>query len=97
MITRLVKLTFAPQHCDAFLTIFKESQAKINARKGCNGVKLLRDTLQTNVFFTQSSWEDNNALESYRNSELFITTWARTKILFTAKPEVWSTVEYNTM
>ncbi|MBC7412124.1 MAG: antibiotic biosynthesis monooxygenase [Bacteroidia bacterium] len=95
MITRLVKLTFEPQHCDAFITIFKESQSKINARKGCNGVKLLRDTLQSNVFFTQSSWVDSDALEAYRKSELFITTWARTKILFTAKPEVWSTIEIN--
>jgi autoinducer 2-degrading protein len=95
MITRLVKLTFAPQHCDAFITIFNESQAKINAREGCNGVKLLRDTLQPNVFFTQSSWVNNDALEAYRKSELFITTWARTKVLFSAKPEVWSTVAHS--
>jgi quinol monooxygenase YgiN len=96
MITRLVKLTFAPEHCDTFIRIFNESHHKINACKGCNGVKLLRDTIQPNVFFTQSSWQNAQALEAYRVSDLFISTWARTKILFCDKPEVWSTVEHAT-
>ncbi len=93
MIIRLVKLTFAHEHCAAFIELFNASQPKINAMQGCNGVVLLRDTLQPTVFFTKSSWDTNEALEAYRNSELFISVWARTKVLFSAKPEAWSTIQ----
>lgn len=93
MITRLVKLTFAYEHCAEFIEIFNASQPKINAMQGCNGVVLLRDTLQPNVFFTKSSWDTTEALEEYRKSELFVGVWARTKVLFSAKPEAWSTIQ----
>jgi quinol monooxygenase YgiN len=52
---------------------------------------LLQDENDKNIFFTYSIWENDEALQAYRNSELFETTWAKTKILFAGKPEAWST------
>ena len=57
--------------------------------------QLLKDRKQLaalpNVFFTLSFWENEEALNAYRDSELFKTTWAKTKILFSDKPQAWTT------
>ncbi len=42
------------------------------------------------MFFTFSVWTSAEHLDAYRNSELFRTTWARTKALFAEKPQAWS-------
>ena len=48
------------------------------------------------IFFTLSIWEHPQALENYRNSELFKDTWSKTKALFDEqRPEAWSTVVVN--
>jgi quinol monooxygenase YgiN len=81
---------FKHEEADNFRAIFLHAQALIAAFPGCYGVELLQDTLHPNRFFTYSTWEDHAALESYRQSELFASTWAKTKILFNEKPEAWS-------
>ena len=91
MIKRLVKLTFQEDKIENFKEIFETSKNKIKAMKGCQHVELLQDVAQSNVFFTLSLWDTEGALDNYRHSELFTSTWARTKILFSAKPEAWST------
>ncbi len=90
MIQRIVKMTFQEEHVANFLAIFEENHHKIRAFKGCYYLELLQDQEQPYVFFTHSHWEDAAALESYRQSELFQRTWAKTKILFAAKPQAWS-------
>ena len=90
MIKRLVKLTFKDDKTTEFIQIFEESKQKILDREGCMHVELLRATTPQNVFFTLSIWENEQALESYRQSELFISTWARTKALFSERAEAWS-------
>jgi heme-degrading monooxygenase HmoA len=42
------------------------------------------------VFFTFSIWENEEALENYRQSELFRSTWSKTKVLFSDKPNAWT-------
>ncbi len=91
MIKRLVKLTFQEDKIDDFLLIFERSKQKILAREGCHHVELLQMAAQPNVMFTLSIWENEAALNDYRASELFITTWAATKALFSGKPEAWTT------
>ena len=91
MITRIVRLTFHPHHVPSFLEIFAQSSALIRASEGCKGVRLMRDTEQLHVFFTISLWESPAHLEQYRQSELFRSTWARTKVLFAAPPMAHST------
>ncbi|MBC8048249.1 MAG: antibiotic biosynthesis monooxygenase [Fimbriimonadaceae bacterium] len=90
MIVRIVKMTFQKERIQEFVEVFASAQHKIASFDGCNGVELMRDTFHTNIFFTISLWNDLDALEQYRNSELFNITWAKTKILFAGKPEAWS-------
>jgi quinol monooxygenase YgiN len=90
MIKRIVKLTFQPALLPDFMAIFEESKDKIRAFEGNLHLELLRDVAQQNVLFTLSYWEDEAALERYRQSELFQATWARTKVLFADKPAAWT-------
>ncbi len=90
MIKRIVKLTFRVAEIDTFLDIFEQSKQKIRAREGCRHVELLQMPDAPHVMFTFSIWDDESALESYRNSELFRVTWAATKALFEDKPAAWT-------
>ncbi|TNE53445.1 MAG: antibiotic biosynthesis monooxygenase [Bacteroidetes bacterium] len=91
MIKRIVKLTFRPEMTDTFLReVFEPSKNSIRAFPGCRHMELLRDTQQDNVLFTLSYWDAASDLEAYRQSELFQSTWAKTKILFASKAEAWS-------
>ena len=90
MIKRIVKLTFQENQLDAFKLIFEESKTNIRNFPGCHHVELLQGVEPHNVFFTFSIWENEEALNNYRHSDLFKTTWARTKLLFSDKPMAWS-------
>lgn len=87
---RIVRMGFDPDKVDDFLRIFESSCQKIRSFPGCLRLELLRDAHESNVFMTYSWWEGEEALESYRDSELFKTTWAQTKVLFNAKPMAFS-------
>ena len=91
MIVRLVKMTFRLDEIEAFKSIFEDSKEKIRAFPGVMHLELLQGSEQNNVFFTYSYWQSAEDLENYRNSELFKSTWAKTKPLFAAKAEAWST------
>ena len=90
MFVRIVKLGFNPEKIEAFLENFEANKAKIRNFEGCQFLELYRDKNNTNQFFTYSYWADEAALENYRNSELFKTVWAETKVYFNQKPEAWS-------
>ena len=90
MIKRFVKMTFKAENVERFKDIFNASKDLIAAMEGCNHVELLQDINNPNIFFTLSIWEDPKYLEVYRQSSLFEGVWAKTKILFDAKPEAWS-------
>ncbi len=83
-------MTFQPELVPTFLEVFESSKQKIRTREGCQHLELLRDAHAPNVLFTLSYWESEDFLNAYRNSELFETTWAKTKILFAEKPKAWS-------
>ena len=91
MIKRLVKLTFQEDKIEDFKEIFETSKNKIKAMEGCEHVEVLQDITHPHVFFTFSIWDTEGSLNKYRESELFKTTWAKTKILFSDKPAAWST------
>ncbi len=90
MIKRIVKLTFQEDKIDAFKSIFDDSKTKIRGSNGCQHVELLQSTSTPNVFFTFSVWDDEDALNAYRHSDLFKATWQKTKALFSDKPQAWS-------
>lgn len=90
MIIRIVKLSFQPEEVDNFLTIFHTSKDLIRATQGCLRLELLQQANQSNILSTYSWWQSEQDLENYRHSELFKTTWAKTKPLFNDKPQAWS-------
>jgi hypothetical protein len=90
MIKRIVKLTFQEDKVDDFLSLFEQTHQKIRSFPGCKHLELLRGIGPSNVFFTYSFWESEDDLEKYRHSELFRSTWSKTKVLFAGRPEAWS-------
>lgn len=84
-------MTFLEGSVDTFLhDVFEHSKDRIRAFPGCRHMELLQNLNQPNVLFTLSIWDDEAALEAYRKSDLFQTTWAKTKVLFAEKAEAWS-------
>ena len=90
MIERIVRMSFREEKVKEFLTLFNKTKDQIASFKGCHGLKLLRDVRHHHVLFTYSSWESEEALEQYRKSELFRSTWQQTKEMFESKASAWS-------
>lgn len=90
MFVRIVKMRFHQEHIASFLALFEEKKKAIRASKGCLRLELYQDKSNPELFFTYSHWNTTDDLEQYRQSELFTTVWAKTKILFNDKPEAWS-------
>lgn len=90
MIVRIVQMSFEGQHVNTFINLFEERKSLIRHFEGCKHLELWQDAHQPNVFFTYSVWESEQHLNHYRFSELFKDTWARTKALFSDKPQAWS-------
>ena len=86
MLLRTVRMTFAPARLGDFLALFAEARPKIAAAPGCRHLELWQDARFPNVLTTFSHWDDADALEAYRQSDLFSTTWAKTTPLFAAAP-----------
>ena len=81
---------FRPGERDAFLDIFNASKHLIRQFDGCQHLRLYNEAGCPDVFFTFSVWTSAEHLDAYRNSELFRTTWTKTKALFADKPQAWS-------
>lgn len=90
MIRRIVHMEFAPEHVEAFLELFHETAPSIRSFPGCNELTLLQETERPGFMTTYSLWDDDDALQAYRNSDLFRNTWARTKVLFSGRPSAAS-------
>lgn len=93
MITRMVKLEFSEAFIEDFKQLFTQVNIKISSFEGCMGVNLLQHETEKNVFFTVSKWENADALENYRQSDLFKRTWTQVKPHFIKKAEAWSLLE----
>ncbi len=90
MIERIVIMTFSEESIADFLEIFDASAEKIRAFPGNHGLKLIQHTSKHSQLSTYSLWDSEESLNNYRNSELFATTWAKTKVLFSEKPIAFS-------
>lgn len=94
MIIRIVKLHFAEAHIADFLAHFETVKQQVNSFPGCSGMKLLRGADDPCLVMTYSHWENADALENYRKSELFGTIWPNIKPWFDQKPDAWSVETY---
>ena len=90
MLVRIVRMTFQDGKLPDFHAIFDTSKHQIRAFSGNCHLELLRDPDHSNVRMTYSLWESTEALEAYRRSELFCTTWAATKALFAERAVAFS-------
>lgn len=94
MITRVVKMCFKTETLNSFYTLYDDVSPRIRAFPGCKEVKLLSCCEDPRILFTISIWDNLEALENYRQSELFKSTWLLTKALFEQKAKAWSLKEY---
>lgn len=90
MVTRIVKLTFKPEHIDDFIVLFERYKHVIRGAEGCLHLSLLQGTDAPNIFFTYSRWQEALYLEKYRQSSTFSEVWPLTKALFLAPAEAWT-------
>jgi len=97
MLVRIVKMGFYKQNIEVFLQNFEATKTRIRAFEGCDFLELYRDKKDPSIFFTYSFWDSEEALETYRNSELFNTVWSKVKPLFSIRPEAWSVDKMETL
>ncbi|MCO5234073.1 MAG: antibiotic biosynthesis monooxygenase [Chitinophagales bacterium] len=90
MIIRIVKLHFKAEELEDFKSYFESIAPQIRKFEGCHHLELLQQVDMPEMIYTYSYWEDEDALERYRYSELFKTFWAVAKSKFAGKPEAWS-------
>ncbi len=83
-------MSFDASNIELFLENFNNNKEKIRNVEGCRLLELYRDRNNDTTFFTYSYWETEENLEAYRNSDLFKEVWAKTKTLFSDRPEAWS-------
>jgi heme-degrading monooxygenase HmoA len=90
MFIRIVKMRFQEDKIEAFLANFETVKHQIRNFEGNQFLELYQEKTDKRIFFTYSYWENEAALENYRNSTLFNEVWSYTKTLFSDKPEAWS-------
>ncbi len=90
MLVRIVKMIFREDAIEPFQQLFESRKELIRNFEGCRHLELWQDKNNANTFFTYSLWQDEEALNNYRQSHFFDDTWAQTKQLFAGKPEAWS-------
>ncbi|MBK6390886.1 MAG: antibiotic biosynthesis monooxygenase [Saprospiraceae bacterium] len=91
MITRIVKMEIKPEAIDTFMDIFSHHAINMESVAGCMTLQLLQNDPEATIFFTISTWQRQEDLENYRQSELFSVVWSKVKPLFCARPQAWTT------
>jgi quinol monooxygenase YgiN len=86
-IQRLVRMSFQTDRISDFMEVFEDSKEKIRNFPGCLALNLIVDVEDSSIIYTSSIWRAIEDLENYRNSELFIQTWRKTKIHFKEKAQ----------
>ncbi len=95
MITRVVKIHFQEDKIQDFLTFFETIKFKVAQQPNCFGMKLLQDKNNPEIVFTYSLWKDEEALNKYRDSDLFSNeVWPKIKPWFKEKAQAWTLEEY---
>lgn len=90
MITRIVKMTFREDSAGDFREFVETVKDRIRNFSGCRHLEILQDIHNRNIFFSYSRWESEDALNNYRSSDFFQSTWTKTKAWFSDKAEAWT-------
>lgn len=94
MITRIVKLTFQEGKIADFIAFFDTINTRVSTFENCYGMRLMQEKSNPHIVFTYSAWESEDALNKYRDSELFMGVWNTIKPWFAAKAEAWTVLTY---
>ncbi len=94
MLTRIVKLTFETDKIADFIGYFDTIKTQVSSFENCFGMRLHQDLKHPNIVFTYSLWKDEEALNNYRDSELFQGVWSTIKPWFHTRAEAWSVSTY---
>ncbi len=97
MITRIVKMYFSEDTAPLFLEIFERHKVAIRNFPGCSHLQLVREMDVPFCYCTVSRWDQQQSLENYRDSELFITVWRQVKPLFVRKTDAFSLEDFITV
>jgi heme-degrading monooxygenase HmoA len=98
MIKRIVVMEMFPEGEAVFMNIFNTARQHIRAMDGCLGLELLRSTYDNRIqLWTISIWQSEDALENYRSSPLFASTWSAVKPLFATKARAWTLTPIDTL
>lgn len=89
-VVRLVHLVLRAEYVEDFLGLLDRVAPQIRSMPGCLGMELWRDSDQPDRFTTMSRWADQEALEQYRSSTLFRTTWTKVKPWFAERARALS-------
>jgi quinol monooxygenase YgiN len=88
-------MQFTPDSKATFIDIFYKKQPFIEGFEGCHSVDLMEDEADDMVLYTFSKWDENESLQKYRNSEMFIKTWKQVKPLFASKAQTFSLLKHE--
>ena len=80
-------MKFSVESIHLFRTLFEETKSHILAFEGCIELDLLADADEPLCLCTWSTWQNAEALEKYRQSDLFRS---KPKPLFTEKASAWT-------
>lgn len=97
MIVRIVQMHFKENEVLTFQKLFDDHKEQIRDQAGCSLLELYQDKHDTCSFYTYSYWENEEALNNYRNSALFSKVWPATKALFDQKPIAHSLTKIHSL
>lgn len=94
-ITRIVRMEFRQEAVEDFLAMFSSTSPMIRNFPGCCALELHRDEELSHVYYTYSTWNSKEDLQTYRQSDLFRETWSLTKSWFGGPPQAYSLVLHS--
>jgi quinol monooxygenase YgiN len=98
MIKRIVVMEIQTGQEAVFLNIFEQVKREIRAQPGCLSLEVLEGTHHEHVTLcTISTWINESALEQYRSSPLFKSTWSQVRPLFAGKAKAWTLTPIETI
>lgn len=90
MIVRIVELQIQPEKMPEAQVLLEEVAPKVRAMPGCNYLEILADVHKHGHVTTYSYWDSEADLNTYRDSEVFISFWKSVKTMFAEKARAWS-------
>jgi quinol monooxygenase YgiN len=90
MIVRVVELKFEKENLPLAQKMLEEIAPKVKGMEGCSYLEISSGIKDKGMIFTYSHWSSADALNAYRDSEIFRNFWRDLKKLFADPARAWS-------